>query len=312
MLYEHEKIIAGFTTKPTRLDHYLSDNLKNKSRSMVQAHIKAGKVTVNGKKSKSSYIVKGEDEILWMESFRKHDEIVPLAVQLNIFYETADIIVINKPAGMPMHPGLGNYGNTLLNALQHYYEEKGEPENLVKDCLVQRIDKNTTGIVAIPKHKEAYEALDAQFSTKSTLREYQAIVWGNPVNDEGTLRNYMGRNPQNLMSIEVSDDKSFGKEAVTHYKVLKRLGDITLVSCRLETGRTHQIRLHMKHLGHPLVGDERYFMKGVEKRQDILKVMTRHALHAKTLGFVEPFTGKELVFDSELPQDFSDVLSLCK
>lgn len=311
-LKEHERLTVGAITKPLRLDNYLLDILKNKSRSKIQAQVKAKKVYVNGKPSKSSYMVKKGDEIVWYEEFGKLTEIVPFKTDLNIVYETADLIVINKPAGMPMHPGLGNYNNTLLNALQHYYTQKGEEGNLVKDCLVQRIDKNTSGLVVLPKNKESHEVLDQQFRSKSTIREYQAIVWGELPKERDTLRNFMGRNPKNLKSIEVSENGSFGKEAVTHYLLLKKLKDISLIACQLETGRTHQIRVHLKHIGNPLVADERYYIKESIRNPQLTEIMKRHALHAKTLGFIEPKTGKELTFDSPLPDDFNALINACK
>ncbi|GAA4822227.1 RluA family pseudouridine synthase [Algivirga pacifica] len=303
----HESIKVENIHPSTRLDQYLGNRMRNKSRNMIQRKIKEQKVWVNGKPSRSNYKVKPGDLIEWYESYGKMNDITPLAVELDVVYETDELIVINKKAGMPMHPGLGNYDNTLVNALKYYYEQKGEHDNLVKDCLVHRIDKNTSGIVVVPKTKEAFHALEIQFQQKTTERVYLAIVWGIPIQHVATLRHFMGRNPLNQRSIEISEDRRFGKLGVTHYELVEHHKKYSLVRCVLETGRTHQIRLHMKHIGHPLVGDSRYFIKRPDFDNSILE---RHALHAHMLGFEEPSTGLWKVFSTPIPEDMQGLLNL--
>lgn len=304
LLYEHARVTVSPLGRPVRLDYYLFAVMRNKSRTTIQEHIKAGKVRVNDLPSKASYKVKEGDRISWMEAFRHYDEILPMAVQIPVVYETDELIVLEKPAGMPMHPGLGNPHNTLLNALQHYYQQHGQLGNLLRDALVQRIDKGTTGLVVLPKTAAAKHALEAQFLARAVQREYYALVWGNPEQDYGTLSTHMGRTPQDDRIIAVSPDGSFGKPAVTHFQVLKRYKHYSLLRCKLETGRTHQIRVHMHYMGHPLVGDERYFIREKVSWYPALEVMQRHALHARLLGFFEPATGRDLLFESELPEDF--------
>lgn len=293
----------------TRLDHFLSLNLPNKSRNIIQQKIKLGMVTVNDHISKASYRVKANDIIKWFEPFQKLTELIPLEFTLDVLHEDSECIVINKPANMPMHPGLGNYNNTVQNALKFYYNETSQNNALLKDCIVQRLDKDTSGVLVLSKTENARQFLSKQFKKMKPFRAYYAIAWGSIKEEEGCIREFIGRNPQNERSIEVSKDKSFGKEAITYYKVLQRFPKYTLVECRLETGRTHQIRVHMQFLGHPLVGDQRYEISYLTLDRKIQSDLGRHCLHAKTLHFKSPIDEKSILkFDSELPKELQNLL----
>ncbi|NLR91086.1 MULTISPECIES: RluA family pseudouridine synthase [Flammeovirga] len=304
----HESFIIPDGGKSTRLDHFLSLQLPNKSRNVIQKHIKDVLVLVNGKKSKSSYQLKPSDKIEWFEYFRKRVELEPYDFPLDIIYEEKDFIVVNKPAQMPMHPGLGHYDHTLQNALLHHYQISNQKDSLVKDCLVQRLDKDTSGIVVIPKTIEAREFLSEQFKSLKPYRIYQAIVWGQLKQKEGVIQEFIGRNPSNERSIEVSKDKSFGKEAITHYRVIKEHKKFSLVECRLETGRTHQIRVHMQFIGHPLVGDKRYEVPMLTYDNALQNKVGRHLLHAKTLHFTSPSNKELLKFENDLPEEMLDLI----
>ncbi|BDD04979.1 RluA family pseudouridine synthase [Aureibacter tunicatorum] len=298
-LFLHESIIADKLNKPTRLDKYLSITIKNKSRSTIQDYIKKGKIRVNTKMSKSNYVVKEGDLIELFETYEKENGIKPMNFALDIIFENDHYIVINKPSGMPMHPGLGNYDNSLLNALSFHYNNTKQFENLLEDSLVQRLDKDTTGLVVVAKTKKAYEGLSKQFQNKQNLqRTYYALCWGTFKNKKGTIRNYIGRNPNNLKSIEVSKDKSFGKLAVTHYEVLKTSNNFSWVKCTLETGRTHQIRVHMQSINHPLVGDLRYQSKLYPQR-NTPKSIKHHLLHASILQFSDPESSNLLTYEND-------------
>lgn len=300
----HEEFIVPKGGKMIRLDHFLSLNLPNKSRNIIQKKIKDKMVTVNDHGSKSSYIVKSGDCIQWFEPFGKLTELLPYDFPLEILFEDEYCIVINKPANMPMHPGLGNYNNTVQNALKYYYSKSDQTEILLKDCIVQRLDKDTSGVLVLAKKEEAREYLSNQFKAMKPFRVYYAWVWGHPKKEEGIINEYIGRNPNNERSIEVSKDKKFGKNAITHYKVLHRYKFISLVECRLETGRTHQIRVHMQFLGHPLVGDKRYEISYLIADHKLQNKIGRHCLHAKKLHFISPKDKTTLLqFDSILPKE---------
>ncbi|OHX68121.1 RluA family pseudouridine synthase [Flammeovirga pacifica] len=291
-----------------RLDHFLSIKLPNKSRNVIQKHIKMQMVLVNDKKSKASYQLKPFDKVEWFESFRKLEELIPYDYPLDILEENDAFIVINKPANMSMHPGLGVYKETLQNALQHHYNVTNQPTALIKDCLVQRLDKDTSGIVVIPKTVQAREHLGAQFQGKSTNRVYHAIVWGTPDPQKGMIKKHIGRNPDDKMSIEVSDDGVFGKEAITHYSTIASYPQFSIVECILETGRTHQIRVHMQYIDHPLVGDKRYEKVQYTANTTLQNSIGRHCLHARLLHFDHPQTLERMKYELGLPDDLKEII----
>jgi 23S rRNA pseudouridine1911/1915/1917 synthase len=250
----------------------------------------------------------------------RETEITPEDIPLDIVYEDDDVIIVNKQAGLVVHPGHGNYTGTLLHALAHYFKATGQTNvDNGFGYLVHRIDKNTTGLLLVAKNEEAQTMLAQQFFNHTIDRKYVALVWGEPKEEEGTIIGRIGRNPKDRQQMTVfqdGDDK--GKEAITHYKIIKKFGYVTLVECQLETGRTHQIRVHMKYIGHPLFNDERYgghrilkgttFTKYKQFVQNCFKIIPRHSLHAKSIGFTHPVTGEKLYFESELPADMSEVL----
>lgn len=314
-LYEHHKFKAEIGQKPLRVDKYLMNFIENATRNKIQKAAKSGNIYVNGEAVKQNYKVKGGDVVQVMFEHPPYEYLlVPEDIPLDIVYEDDTLLVVNKPAGMVVHPGHGNYSGTLINALVHHFDNL--PKNSSeRPGLVHRIDKDTSGLLVIAKTEQAMAHLSKQFFDKTSEREYVAIVWGNVEEDEGTIEGNIGRNPKNRLQNIVygGDDTENGKPAVTHYKVLERLGYVTLVSCKLETGRTHQIRVHMKHIGHTLFNDERYggdkilkgttFTKYKQFVENCFKVLPRQALHAKTLGFTHPETGKWMSFDSKLPED---------
>lgn len=274
----------------------------------------------NGKPVKSSYKVKPLDVLTVMMDRPKYDnDIIPEDIPLDIVYEDSELMVINKPAGLVVHPGCGNYHGTLVNAIAwHLRDVPTYDPNDPQVGLVHRIDKDTSGLLVIAKTPDAKTSLGMQFYNKTTKREYNALVWGIVEEDEGTITGNIGRNPKDRMQMAVMADQNQGKHAVTHYKVLERLGYVTLVKCVLETGRTHQIRVHMKHIGHVLFNDERYggneilkgthFSKYKQFVNNCFDICPRQALHAKTLGFVHPKTGEEMFFTSELPKDMTELI----
>jgi 23S rRNA pseudouridine1911/1915/1917 synthase len=284
------------------------------SRNRIQLAADLQYILVNDKPVKVSYPVKPDDEISIVMPFRRRGvEVLPENIPLHIAYEDTAVIVIDKAAGMVVHPGHGNYTGTLLNALMYHLQEKNET------CfLVHRIDKDTSGILVVAKTEEAQLFLANQFFYHTSKRVYIALVWGNVPTDEGTITGNIGRNPNDRMRFKVFDDPEQGRSATTHYKVLERFGYVTLVECRLETGRTHQIRVHMNFIGHPLFNDERYggdairkgmvFAKYKQFITNCFEIMPRQALHARLLGFVHPLTKQEMIFESPLPADFAQVL----
>ena len=319
-LYEHFRVTVDKGQAPIRIDKYLFERIVNASRNRIQMAADNGYVMANGKPVKSSYKVKPLDVLtVMMDRPRYENDIIPEDIPLDIVYEDDDLMVINKPAGLVVHPGCGNYHGTLVNAIAwHLRNVPTYDPNDPQVGLVHRIDKDTSGLLVIAKTPDAKTHLGLQFYNKTTKREYNALVWGIIDEDEGTIEGNIGRNPKDRMQMVVLSDPTQGKHAVTHYEVLERLGYVTLVKCVLETGRTHQIRVHMKHIGHVLFNDERYggheilkgthFSKYKQFVNNCFAICPRQALHAKTLGFVHPRTGKELFFTSELPEDMTLLL----
>lgn len=319
-LFEHFNLVVDPGQTFMRIDKFLANRLNNASRSRLQAAADNGNILVNKVPVKSSYKVKPGDEISIVMDFpRRELKIIPENIPLNIVYEDDSVIVINKPAGLVVHPGHGNYSGTLVNALAYHFKElplfnSSDP----RPGLIHRIDKNTSGLLVVAKTIEAKVNLSLQFFEKTTKRRYVALVWGDLKNDEGTITGHIGRSPKNRQVFTVFPEGDHGKHAATHYKVIERLGYVNLVECRLETGRTHQIRVHMKYIGHPLFNDDNYggdqilrgttFTKYKQFVANCFELMPRQALHAQMLGFVHPVTGEALVFESELPQDFKSVI----
>lgn len=319
-LYEHFRVVVDKGQTMVRVDKYLFERIINASRNRIQKAADEGFVMANGKPVKSSYKVKPCDVItVMMDRPRYENEIIPEDIPLNIVYEDETLMVVNKPAGLVVHPGHGNYHGTLVNALAwHMKEIPGYDANDPHVGLVHRIDKDTSGLLVIAKTPDAKTHLGLQFFNKTTKRQYRALVWGTVEQDEGTIVGNIARNPKDRMQMAVMSDPEVGKPAVTHYRVLERLGYVTLVECRLETGRTHQIRVHMKHIGHVLFNDERYggheilkgthFSKYKQFVNNCFATCPRQALHAMTLGFVHPVTGKEMFFTSEMPDDMTQLI----
>ncbi len=320
-LYEHYRFTVDRGQSQIRMDKYLTPLMRNASRNRIQDAADAGRIVVNGKAQKSSYKVKPLDEIVVLMDHPKYDnEIIAEDIPLNIVYEDDDLLIVNKDAGMVVHPGHGNYSGTLVNALTHHL--RGESP-LVEDedmraGLVHRIDKNTSGLLIIAKNEYTHAHLAKQFFHHTTKRRYVALVWGNFEEDEGTIIGNIGRNVKDRLKMHVFEDGSDGKHAVTHYRVLQRFGYVTLVECHLETGRTHQIRVHMAWKGHHLFNDERYggdrvlkgttFTKYKQFVENCFALLPRQALHAQMLGFVHPRTKEEMIFESELPDDFKALI----
>ncbi|MGH2665227.1 RluA family pseudouridine synthase [Flavobacterium sp.] len=317
-LFEHFRFIAAKGQSILRVDKFLMQLVENATRNKIQQAAERGNIFANGVPVKSNYKVKPFDEIKVMLSHPPFENRVdPENIPLDIVYEDDSLLLINKPAGLVVHPGHGNYTGTLVNALAYHFENL--PMNSSeRPGLVHRIDKDTTGLLVIAKTEQAMTHLAKQFEEKTSEREYVAIVWGNIQNDEGTIEGNLARHLKDRMQMAVFADPEIGKPAVTHYKVLERFGYITVVSCILETGRTHQIRAHMKHIGHPLFNDERYgghlilkgttFTKYKQFIENCFKILPRQALHAKTLGFEHPVTKEFMRFDTELPQDIKECI----
>ncbi|SFE41317.1 RluA family pseudouridine synthase [Thermophagus xiamenensis] len=318
--YEHYRFVVDKGQKPLRIDKFLVNRIENASRNKIQEAAASGSVLVNGKSVKANYKIKPDDIVTIEMSWPPREiEIVPENIPLDIVFEDNELIVVNKPPGMVVHPGYGNYTGTLVNALAWHL--KDHPWFQSKDPrpgLVHRIDKDTSGLLVVAKTENAKTHLAQQFFNKTTSRTYQALVWGIVKEDEGTIVGNIGRNPRDRKQMTVFPDDTQGKPAVTHYKVLERLGYVTLLECRLETGRTHQIRVHLKHIGHTLFNDERYggnqilkgttFTKYRQFVKNCFSILPRQALHAKTLGFQHPTTGEMMEFDSPLPDDMTALL----
>lgn len=319
-LYEHFRVVVDKGQSPVRIDKYLFERLVNSSRNRIQQAAEAGYVMANGKPVKSNYKVKPLDVLtVMMDRPRYNNDIIPEEIPLDIVYEDDDLLVVNKPAGLVVHPGCGNYHGTLVNAIAwHLRDNPDYDPNDPAVGLVHRIDKDTSGLLVVAKTPDAKTHLGLQFYNKTTQRKYNALVWGLLDADNGTIEGNITRNPKDRLQMAVSTDPAIGKHAVTHYHVLERLGYVTFVECVLETGRTHQIRVHMKHIGHPLFNDERYggneilkgthFSKYKQFVTNCFETCPRQALHAKTLGFVHPRTGEQMFFTSELPDDMTLLL----
>ncbi|MAO07652.1 MAG: RNA pseudouridine synthase [Alteromonas sp.] len=320
-LYEHYRFKADKGQQPLRVDKFLMNRIENATRNKIQKAAKDGSVYVNETPVKSNYKVKANDVVTVMFEHPPYEFLlVPEEIPLDIVFEDDQVIVVNKPTGMVVHPGHGNYSGTLINALVYHFENL--PENSSgRPGLVHRIDKDTSGLLVVAKTEEAMTHLSKQFFHKTTEREYIALVWGDVAEDKGTIEGHIGRHPKNRLQntvFEGDDADEKGKPAVTHYEVLERLGYVTLVSCRLETGRTHQIRVHLKYIGHTLFNDERYggndilkgthFSKYKQFVENCFKVLPRQALHARTLGFEHPTTGKFMRFESPVPEDIEQCL----
>ncbi len=319
-LFEHYRFTVDQGQSLLRIDKFLSNRINNVSRSKIQASAEAGNILVNNNPVKANYTVKPNDEIrIVMEYPRRELKIIPEDIPLNIVFEDEQLIVLNKPAGLVVHPGHGNYSGTLVNALAWYYKDlplfKSEDP---RPGLVHRIDKDTSGLIVVAKTEQAKVKLALQFYEKSTERKYHALVWGIPKEQNGTVTGNIGRSLKNRQVFTVFPEGDFGKPAVTHYSVLKSIGYVSLVECRLETGRTHQIRVHMKYINHPLFNDSTYggdqilrgttFSKYKQFVHNCFKIIPRQALHAKTLGFIHPVTGEKMEFNSVLPDDMAAVI----
>ena len=320
-MYEHFRFLADKGQALLRVDKFLVARMEKTSRNRIQQAADAGCIIVNGVAVKSSYKVKPGDVIsIVMDRPRYELEIIPEDIPLDIVYEDNEVLVVNKPAGLVVHPGHGNYHGTLVNALAFHFRDN--PDYDVNDPrlgLVHRIDKDTSGLLVVAKTPEAKTHLGLQFFNKTTKRQYVAVVWGDFESDKGTIVGNIARNPKNKLQMAVFDDPTIGKHAVTHYEVIESFGYVSVVKCVLETGRTHQIRVHMRHKGHPLFNDARYggdqILKGTtfaKYRQFIdncFATCPRQALHAKTLGFVHPKTGQQLDFDTPIPEDMLNLIS---
>lgn len=320
-LYEHFRFVADKGQSPLRVDKFLMNKVENATRNRIQKSAKEGNIFVNDSVVKSNYKVKAHDVITVRFEHPPYEMLLtPEDLPIDIVYEDDALLVVNKAAGMVVHPGHGNYSGTLINALAFHFDNL--PNNSSdRPGLVHRIDKDTTGLLVVAKTEEAMAHLSKQFFNKTTEREYVAIAWGTMQEENGTIEGHIGRHPKNRLQNTVyldQDDLDKGKPAVTHYKVLEHLGYVTLVSCKLETGRTHQIRVHMKHIGHTLFNDQRYggnailkgttFSKYKQFVDNCFKVLPRQALHAKTLGFMHPTTNEFMRFEAPIPQDMEACL----
>jgi 23S rRNA pseudouridine1911/1915/1917 synthase len=318
--FEHYRFTADPGQGLLRIDKFLSNRLEGTSRNRIQLAAEAGSILVNGKAVKSNYRVKPLDEVsIMMDYPRRELKVIAEDIPLDIVYEDNELLVINKPAGLVVHPGHGNYTGTLVNGLVYRYKDLPMyADEDPRPGLVHRIDKNTSGLILIAKTDVAKLNLALQFFNKTTKRKYVALVWGNLQANEGTIEGNIGRSPKNRQVFTVFPEGDHGKSAITHYKVIERLGYVNLVECVLETGRTHQIRVHMKHIGHPLFSDDVYggdkilkgttFSKYKQFVENCFSILPRQALHAKVLGFKHPITHEEMLFDSELPDDMAQVI----
>jgi 23S rRNA pseudouridine1911/1915/1917 synthase len=319
-LYEHYKFLIDKGQTPIRIDKFLTDKIAFATRNRIQHAIESGGIQVNGQVTKGSYKVKPLDDIrVLFEKPRRDTEVLPEDIPLNIVYEDNALMVVNKPSGMVVHPAQGNWSGTLVNALVYHFQNLPEMKgNEGRPGLVHRIDKDTSGLLVIAKAEEAMTALAAQFYRHSIERTYVALVWGEPEEEQGTITGHIGRSAKNRKIMDVFSDGSQGKHAVTHWKVLQRLRYVTLIQCNLETGRTHQIRAHMKYFGHPLFNDATYGGDKIRKGTQFSKykafvhncfqMLPRQALHAKSLGFIHPTSNEKVYFEAELPQDMSEVV----
>jgi 23S rRNA pseudouridine1911/1915/1917 synthase len=321
-LYQRFTFTIDKGQEPLRIDKFLMNRIEGATRNKLQRAINAGLVLVNNKVVKQNYKIKPADHIIvYSDLSPESTEVVPEKMDLNIVYEDEDIMVINKPAGMVVHPGSGNYSGTLLNGVAYYLHQQNAAiteETLPRFGLVHRIDKNTSGLLVLAKKDKAMRHLAKQFFDHTVKRQYRAVVWGDFDTEEGTVIAHVGRNQRYRKLFEAYPERDHGKEAITHYKVMERFNYVTLIECVLETGRTHQIRVHMKYLGHPLFNDDTYggdkivkgtvYAKYKQFVDNCFAICKRQALHAKTLGFIHPATGKQMNFDTDLPADIEELI----
>ena len=318
LLYEHFSFKADLGQSPLRVDKFLMSRIENATRNKLQQAAKAGSIHVDGQPVKSNFKIKGGNTVKVLFTHPPYENLlVPEAMELDIVYEDDYLVVLNKEAGLVVHPGHGNYAGTLLNGLLHHFTQLPKNSN-DRPGLVHRIDKDTSGLLVVAKTESAMTHLAQQFFEKTSVRKYKALVWGDFETDQGTYTGAIGRHPKNRLQMAVFEDNSEGKQAVTHFKVVERFGYVTLVECQLETGRTHQIRAHMKYYGHPLFNDARYggdailkgtnFTKYKQFVENCFKILPRQALHAETLGFVHPVTGEKMQFETPIPPDMEEAL----
>lgn len=319
-LFEHHRFQVDPGQQPLRIDKFLFERISNATRSKIQGAIKMGFVLVNNKQIKSNYKIRPDDEIvISLPEPPRDNEVIPENIPLHIVYEDEDLLIVNKPAGMVVHPAFQNWSGTLVNALSYHFTQLPEmPDNEGRPGLVHRIDKDTSGLLVIAKSEQAMNGLAKQFFDHSIERTYWALIWGEPKESRGTINVHIGRSPKDRKLTIAFPEGDFGRHAITHYEVIKELRYVSLIKCNLETGRTHQIRAHMKYFGHPLFGDKTYggdkvvkgtqFSKYKSFVENCFKVLPRQALHAKSLGFTHPITKKKMYFESELPEDFQEVL----
>jgi 23S rRNA pseudouridine1911/1915/1917 synthase len=321
-LYERMNLKVDKGQESIRIDKFLVQRSEGVSRNKIQKSLEAGLVLVNNRQVSPNYKIRPLDEIVLYSDKEPHsEEIVPEEMPLNIAFEDEEILLINKPSGLVVHPAVGNYTGTLINGVAWYLQQKNHAlneANLPRFGLVHRIDKNTSGLMVLAKTEKAVRSLAKQFFDHTVKRRYMALVWGDLVEENGTIIAHVGRHRRFRKLFDAYPEGDYGKEAITHYQVLERFGYVTLVQCVLETGRTHQIRVHMQHIGHPLFNDETYggdkivkgtvFSKYKQFVDNCFATCPRHALHAKTLGFIHPGTGKEMLFDSELPEDMGKLI----
>ena len=318
-LYEHLSITVDKKQEPLRIDKFLLLYRQNSSRNKISQSCRAGNVQVNGQAVKQNYRVKPGDQIsVLLSTPPRENVIVPQDIPIKIIYEDQDVLVVDKDPGMVVHPGFGNWDSTLVNALAFHFQQQGLETDLDRIGLVHRIDKDTSGLLVIAKNEYALSFLAKQFFDRKTHRLYWAFVWGNVKEDEGTITGHIGRHPKNRMQMSVYPQGEHGKHAVTHYKVIERLRYMTWVECKLETGRTHQIRAHFKYIGHTLFNDERYeghiplrgenLPKYKQFIQNQFQTLPRHGLHAHTIGFIHPTTKEYMHFESPMPQDMQQAL----
>ena len=318
--FEHYKFIADKGQNPLRVDRFLMNFVEFATRNKIQQSVKAGNVRVNDNVVKSNHKVKGGDIVTIVLDYPKEkNELLPQDIPIIINYEDDDLLIVNKEAGMVVHPGFGNYDGTLVNALAFHFQNLPNMGEEERPGLVHRIDKNTSGILVVAKTERAMTILAKKFEDRDLNRRYIALVWGDVKDDDGTITGNIGRSLKNRKVMDVFPGGEYGKHAVSHYKVLERFGYTTLVECKLETGRTHQIRAHFKSIGHPLFNDEEYggdailkgttFTKYKQFVQNCFKICTRQALHAKSLGFEHPTTKKEVFFDSDLADDMQELIT---
>jgi 23S rRNA pseudouridine1911/1915/1917 synthase len=321
-LYERMNLVVDRGQEPMRIDKFLVARIEGATRNKVQQSIENGMVLIDGKTISPNFKIKpGQEIIVYSNKEVRGEEIIPEKMPLNIVYEDADILIINKPVGLVVHPASGNPSGTLINGIAYYLLQQNSSlseENLPRFGMVHRIDKNTSGLMVLAKTEKAVASISKQFFDHTVHRQYRALVWGDVEQDSGTVVAHIGRHKRFRKIFDAYPDGEVGKDATTHYQVLERFGYVTLIQCELETGRTHQIRVHMQHIGHPLFNDELYggdrivkgtvFNKYKQFVDNCFAICPRHALHAKTLGFIHPTTRENVVFNSELPEDMTKLI----